>query len=811
MPLTQYEAEYMPVLALRGLVLFPRVILHFDVGRKKSINALNLAMSRDQRLFLTAQRDIATDEPRTDDLYRVGCVVKIRQILRNSSDVVRVLVEGESRAVAMTLEDDGDTFMGNIQARPDKHPRVSTDYTVALVRHMRTLFGEYADVAPRMAPDIPLNVLKAEDPSYLADYIAANIPIPVEQKQIILEQFNPIRRLESLAEILLNECEYLKLEHQIDTKVRENIDDHQREYYLREQMKVISEELGDEETPEEESDSYRSKIDALNASEEVKEKLFKEVDKLFKMPPGSHEATVVRGYLDTCLELPWGVYTNDKIDIKKARGVLEKDHYGMEKVKERILELLAVYRLNPDIKGQIICLAGPPGVGKTSIAKSIAKCMGRNYARISLGGVHDEAEIRGHRRTYIGAMPGRIISAVKQAGSSNPLILLDEVDKLGNDYKGDPASALLEALDGEQNGTFRDHYLDLPFDLSKVLFLTTANDLSTVPAPLLDRMEVIELSSYTREDKFHIAKNHLVKKQFVRHGLSGKTCKINDDTLYALIDSYTREAGVRRLERTIGTLCRKAAVGLVSEEYKKAVIKAGDLEKLLGPAKYKNDSLLAKDEVGTVNGLAWTSVGGELMRLEVAVLAGKGSIETTGSLGDVMTESAKTAVSFVRSRYADFGLEKDFYKQIDLHIHATEAAVPKDGPSAGVAMTTALVSALTGIPIRRDVAMTGEVSLRGRVLPIGGLKEKSMAAYRAGIKTVFIPAENLPDLAEVDSVVKSAITFIPCETVDTVLDGALAMPLSSIQKKDDAKDSVMLPPERVKNSNNKGGRAGELQ
>lgn len=811
MPVTQNEAEYMPVLALRGLVLFPRVIMHFDVGRKKSINALNLAMSRDQRLFLTAQRDLAVDDPHTDDLYRVGCVVKIRQIMRNSSDIVRVLVEGESRAVAMTLEDDGESFMGNIQPRADKHPRTAQAYTVALVRHMRTLFGDYAEYAPRMAPDIPLNVLKTEDPSYMADYIAANIPIPVEQKQTVLEEFNPVHRLEALAEILMDECEYLKLEHQIDSKVRENIDDHQREYYLREQMKVISEELGDDETPEAEADAYRSRIEALAAAQEIKDKLLKEVDKLYKMPPGSHEATVVRGYLDTCLELPWGVYTTDKIDMKKARGVLEKDHYGMEKVKERILELLAVYRLNPDIKGQIICLAGPPGVGKTSIAKSIAKCMGRSYVRISLGGVHDEAEIRGHRRTYIGAMPGRIISAIKQAGSSNPLILLDEVDKLGNDYKGDPASALLEALDGEQNGSFRDHYLDLPFDLSKTLFLTTANDLSTVPAPLLDRMEVIELSGYTREDKFNIAKKHLVKKQFAKHGLSAKTCKINDDALYALIDSYTREAGVRRLERTIGTLCRKAAVGLVCEEYKKAVIKAAELENLLGPAKYKNDSLLAHDEVGTVNGLAWTSVGGELMRLEVAVLAGKGSIETTGSLGDVMTESAKTAVSIVRSRYAQLGLDKDFYKQMDIHIHATEAAVPKDGPSAGVTMTTALVSALTDIPIRRDVAMTGEVSLRGRVLPIGGLKEKSMAAYRAGIKTVFIPAENVPDLAEVDPVVKAAITFIPCETIDTVLDGALVMPLSSIQKKQDAKGDVLLAADRVKQSGAKGGRAGELQ
>lgn len=809
MPLEQLETEYMPVLALRGLVLFPHVLLHFDVGRKKSVNALNLAMSGDQRIFLTAQRDIVDDEPAAEDLYRVGCIAKVRQILRSSGDVVRVVVEGESRAVALSIDESADCFMGEIQPKASKKARVGADYKTALVRHIRTLFGEYAAVCPKLPPDVGMSVLGNDDPDFLSDYIASNIPISLEYKQEMLEQFNPVKRLELLATMLLSECEFLRLENEIGEKVREQIDENQRDYFLREQLKVISEELGDDESPEQESDAYRNKIEKLAAPDEVKTKLFKEVDKLLKMPSGSHEATVVRGYLDTCLALPWGVYTTDKFDLEKAGKLLDRDHYGMEKVKERILELLAVYRLNPDIKGQIICLAGPPGVGKTSIAKSIANCMGRKYYRVSLGGVHDEAEIRGHRKTYIGAMPGRIISAISHAGSSNPLILLDEIDKLGNDYKGDPASALLEALDSEQNSTFRDHFIDMPYDLSKVLFLTTANDLSTVPAPLLDRMEVIELSSYTREDKFRIAKGYLVKKQFAKHGLSAKTCKLDNSAIYALIDSYTRESGVRKLERSIGTLCRKAAVKLISENAGKVVFKAADLEELLGPAKYKNEMLLPKDEVGTVNGLAWTSVGGELMQLEVAALDGKGGIEMTGSLGDVMKESAKTAVSYVRSIAADIGVPRDFNRRKDIHIHATEAAVPKDGPSAGVTMVTALVSALTGIPVKRDVAMTGEISLRGRVLPIGGLKEKSMAAYRAGIRTVFIPADNLPDLREVDSAVKAAITFVPVENVWSVITGALSEEPG--RQPAPRQENIAIPAKAVKTEKSRGGRQNELQ
>lgn len=811
MPLERHETEYMPVLALRGLNLFPHVLLHFDVGRKKSINALNLAMAGDQRIFLTAQKDITEDDPEAESLYRVGCVAKIKQILRGSGDIVRVTVEGESRAVALSIDAGEVCFMGQIEERPSKNPRVAADYKTALIRHVRTLFGEYASLSPKMPPDIGMRVMGSEDPDFLSDFIGSNIAISLEYKQELLEEFNPVKRLEALAGMLLSECDYLRLENEIGEKVREQIDENQRDYYLREQLKIISDELGEEESPDVEADAYCEKIDRLSAPDEVKEKLKKEVDKLLKMPPGSHEGTVVRGYLDTCIELPWGIYTEDKIDIEKARKILDRDHYGMEKVKERILELLAVYRLNPEIKGQIICLAGPPGVGKTSIAKSVAACMERKYARMSLGGVSDEAEIRGHRRTYIGAMPGRIMNAIKQAGSSNPLILLDEVDKLGRDYKGDPASALLEALDSEQNSTFRDRFIDMPYDLSKVLFLTTANDLSTVPAPLLDRMEVIELSSYTREDKFRIAKGYLVKKQFAKHGLSSKTCRIDESALYGLIDGYTREAGVRSLERSIGTLCRKAAVRLVEGEVKKVVFKAADLEKLLGPKKYKGDLLLAQDEVGTVNGLAWTSVGGELMQLEVSVLDGKGAIVLTGSLGDVMQESAKTAVSYIRSVAEKLRLPADFYKHKDIHIHATEAAVPKDGPSAGVTMATALASALTGIPIRRDVAMTGEISLRGRVLPIGGLKEKSMAAYRAGVKTVFIPAENLPDLAEVDEAVKAAVQFVPAENAWTVITGALSQPIPASPEQEKPKTGKPKRPVAASAVPEAGGRRNELQ
>ncbi|HIZ83535.1 MAG TPA: endopeptidase La [Firmicutes bacterium] len=775
MPNDTKEIRVLPVLALRGLVLFPGMMLHFDVGRPKSVAALNQAVAADQTIFLTAQQDIREDDPAPQGLYQIGCLARVRQVLKLPGDTLRVLVEGLQRAVCLEMLRTEPGMLGQIAPCKQMPVRTSASYQEALLRHARSLFEQYAALAPKLPPDVSVAVLSAEEPGQLADYLAANLAIPMEDKQAVLEELHPVRRLEKLVQVLTKECEVLALDMEIAEKVKGQMEDNQRDYYLREQLKAVSEELNDGDNPAEEAEVYKEKINALKAPDEIKEKLCKEADKLARMPMGSHEATVVRGYLDTCLELPWGVYTKDKIDIEKARKQLDKDHYGLEKVKERILEQLSVFALKPDITGQIICLVGPPGVGKTSIAKSIAACMGRKYARLSLGGVSDEAEIRGHRKTYIGAMPGRIINAIRQAGSSNPLLLLDEVDKLGRDYRGDPSAALLEALDAEQNYAFRDHYIELPFDLSRVLFLTTANTLDTIPGPLLDRMEVIELPSYTREDKFQIARRHLVKKQLEKHGLTAATCRIADSTLYSLIDNYTREAGVRKLERAIASLCRKAAKRLASGE-KKVSIKASDLKELLGPAKYRPEQILREDQVGVINGLAWTSVGGELMQLEVAALEGTGKVSLTGSLGDVMKESAQTAVSYVRSKASSLGIPADFYKNKDIHVHATEAAVPKDGPSAGVTITTALVSALTGIPVRRDVAMTGEVTLRGRVLAIGGLKEKSMAAYRAGVKTVFIPAENEPDLAELDQKVKEHICFVPVEDVGTVIRKALVTP-----------------------------------
>ena len=769
----------MPALALRGLVLFPGMLLHFDVGRARSVAALNQAMSGDQTLYLVAQRDVRDDDPSPDQLFRVGCVAKVRQVLKLPGDTVRVLVEGLYRAAALDIAVTDPGMVGRVAPCREPAVRTAEDYKEALLRHVKGLFEQYAGYLQKLPPDVTVTVMGAQDPGQLADFLASNLPIPMEERQQVLEELHPVRRLETLAVILQKEREVLRLEVEIGEKVKAQMEENQRDYYLREQLKAVSEELNDGDNPAEEAERYKERVRALQAADEIKERLCKEADKLAKMPVGSHEATVVRGYLDTCLELPWGIYTKDKIDVEKAARKLDRDHYGMQKVKERILELLAVYKLKPDITGQILCLVGPPGVGKTSIARSIAGCMGRKFARLSLGGVSDEAEIRGHRKTYIGAMPGRIMNAVRQAGSSNPLILLDEVDKLGRDYRGDPSAALLEALDGEQNNAFRDHYIELPFDLSRVLFLTTANTLDTIPGPLLDRMEVIELSSYTREDKFQIARRHLVKKQMEKHGLTPAAFRITDGALYGLIDHYTREAGVRKLERAIASVCRKAAKRLASGE-ERVTVGVKDLEAMMGPARYRPEEILPNHEVGVVNGLAWTSVGGELMQLEVAALEGTGKISLTGSLGNVMKESAQTAVSYVRSRARELGVPPDFYKTKDIHVHATEAAVPKDGPSAGVTITAALVSALTGIPVRRDVAMTGEITLRGRVLAIGGLKEKSTAAYRAGVKTVFIPAENAPDLRELDEKVRAHVRFVPVERVDALLRQALVRPPRSL-------------------------------
>lgn len=765
------KIEIMPVLALRGLVVFPGTVLSFDVARKKSVAAVKYAAEHGGLLYAAAQREVFVEDPKEEDLYPIGCVVRVRQVLKISDNTVKVLVDGLYRAKAGAVSF-GAFLSAGITRLEDKPVKNRPVYLESLIRRIRTQFEKYVEVYSNMAPDVVMQVAVSDDVGKLADFIASSVPAPYDDKQYILEQTDPVRRAKILIEMLDKEREIGEIDRRIGEKTKAAIDENQREYYLREQIKAISSELYGDDTADE-IDEYHMKVEALNADSSVKEALHKEVNKLAKMPGGAHEGTVVRGYIDTCLELPWNNYTKVSADIKRAAKILDRDIYGMNKVKERILEMLSVYALAPDIKGQIICLAGPPGVGKTSIGKTVAECMGRKFARISLGGVHDEAEIRGHRKTYIGAMPGKIIDAVRRAGSGNPLILLDEVDKLGSDYKGDPSSALLEVLDPEQNGTFTDNFIEIPYDLSHTVFIATANDLSTVPAPLLDRMEVIEIPSYTREEKLNIAKYHLVRKQEQRHGLNGRTFKITDGAVYSLIDSYTREAGVRRLERTIAALCRKSAKLIAEGSEKRVTVNAEMVEKMLGHKRYKPEQILSRDEVGIINGLAWTSVGGEIMQLEVAVMEGTGKIELTGSLGDVMKESAMAAVSYVRSNAERFNIDTEFYKKLDIHIHATEAAVPKDGPSAGVAITTGLVSALTGRAVKRDVAMTGEVTIRGRVLPIGGLREKSMAAYTGGVKTVFIPADNVADLEDVDDIVKQNVSFIPVSFVGEIIEKAL--------------------------------------
>lgn len=778
----------LPLLPLRGLVVFPGSVLSFDVARKKSVAAVKYAMEHNRLIFTVAQKEIYTEDPTPDDIYSIGCVAKVRQVLKISDTVVKILVEGVYRAEHTGAFTQSNGFVSAAVSRLDDTPIKNRPvYIESLVRRIRTQFEKYVEVYSNVSPDIIMQVADFDDAGKLADFIASSVPAPYDDKQYVLEQINPVHRAKILIELLNKEREIGEIDKRIGEKTKAAIDENQREYYLREQIKAISNELYGDETADE-IDEYHAKIQRLNADDSVKEALHSQVNKLAKMPGGSHEGTVVRGYLDTCLELPWNKDTKISTDVKKAEKILDRDIYGMQKVKERILEMLSVYTLAPDIEGQIICLVGPPGVGKTSIGKTIAECMGRKFARISLGGVHDEAEIRGHRKTYIGAMPGKIIDAVKHAGSGNPLILLDEVDKLGSDYKGDPSSALLEVLDPEQNGTFTDNFIEIPYDLSRTVFIATANNAGTIPAPLLDRMEVIEIPSYTREEKFNIAKRHLVKKETVRHGLNGKNFKLTDAAIYSLIDFYTREAGVRRLERTIASLCRKAAKLIASGEQKNVTVTEQTVEKMLGHKRYKPECLLEKDSVGIINGLAWTSVGGEIMQLEIAVMDGTGKVELTGSLGNVMKESAMAAVSYVRSNSQRLGINSDFYKTKDIHIHATEAAVPKDGPSAGVTITVGLVSALTGKPVRRDIAMTGEVTIRGRVLPIGGLREKSMAAYTGGIKTVFIPKDNIADLDEVDPVVKENVRFIPVSDVDEIISRAYSEPDK------EKKESNVFPP-----------------
>ena len=768
-------SEKVKVKITRNVSVLP-AIAHFEVGRAKSIAAIEAAMHANSSVFLVAQKEMDVEEPTMPDLYGYGVIAEIKQVLRVSDDLVKVLVEGKTRARLLELND-GDFLQASVRPVPvrgigaDKRTQ-----TEALVRSLKDCFEEYLSYSPQISKNIIYNIVSSDSPLFLSEYMPANLLLKYEDKQTILNESSLLSRLEKLLMLLRQECQVLEIERDLDDKVNASLDKGQREYYLREQMHIISEELGDSEDTRAEADTYRQKIAALKLDDESTEKLLKECDRLARMQSNSAESGVIRSYLDTCLGLPWHITTEDDLDQAHARRVLDREHYGLQKVKERILELLAVRKLNTEVKGQIVCLVGPPGVGKTSIAHSIADCMGRKFARMSLGGVHDEAEIRGHRRTYIGAMPGRIISAINSAKSSNPVILLDEIDKLAGDYKGDPSSALLEVLDPEQNRTFKDNYLDIPFDLSEVLFITTANDASTIPGPLYDRMDVIELPSYTRTEKFNIAKRHLLPKQLKNNGLDGKVT-MTSGAIYEIIDGYTREAGVRNLERTITSVLRKCAQKIAAGETEKISVSGTMVKSLLGPEKVKPTFISRTDSVGIANGLAWTSVGGEMLPVEVAVIPnGTGKIEITGSLGDVMKESAQLAVTYARVHAEEYGIAPDRFKNTDLHIHAPEGAVPKDGPSAGVTLTTALVSALSGIPVRHDLAMTGEITLHGNVLPIGGLKEKSMAAFREGISTVLIPKENATDLYEVDAEVKEKIHFIPVERLSQVLKHALIMP-----------------------------------
>ena len=794
---------HLPTIALRGLVVFPNNLVHFEVGREKSIAAVEWAMANNSNVFLVAQKSMDTTEPQQADLFSYGVVAEVKQVLRVSGDLVKVLVEGKYRAKLSVLDASGDFLLSEVRPAPVRAGKADDAVeTEALLRALKAGFDEYLGMNPRLGKDVVFAIVSSDDPAFLSEYMPANLLFRYEDKQAVMDEGTLNGRLKKLIEMLRRECQVMKIEKEIAEKVNESMDKNQRDYYLHEQLHIISDELGEGDDTHAEADEYRRRITELHLAEDSEKKLLKEVDRLAKMQGSNQEATVIRTYLDTCLDLPWNTFTVDDLDISRAQQILDRDHYGLKKVKDRILETLAVRKLAPDVKAQIICLVGPPGVGKTSIARSIAESLGRKYVRISLGGVRDEAEIRGHRRTYIGAMPGKIITAMISAKSANPLMLLDEIDKLAGDFRGDPAAALLEALDPEQNSTFNDHFIDIPFDLSHVLFITTANDLGSIPGPLRDRMDVIELPSYTRVEKYNIARKHLLPKQLKACGLTGKVT-LSQSALYGIIDGYTREAGVRNLERTITSVLRKCARKIAAGETESVSVTGTMLEQLLGPRFVKPDFLNRTNAVGIANGLAWTSVGGETLPIEVQWMDnGSGKITVTGSLGDVMKESAQLAVTWVRVHAAEYGIDPEKLKKCDLHIHAPEGAVPKDGPSAGVTLTTALVSCLSGIPVRGDVAMTGEITLHGNVLPIGGLREKSMAAYREGMKTVLIPKDNEPDLYEVDDEVKKNLTFLPMQSLTQVLNAALLKPQnakkakapSRTHAKKKAADAAIVPP-----------------
>ena len=760
----------LPMLPLRGLMVFPYMVLHFDVGRKRSVAALEQAMLGDQRVFLVAQRDIDVDDPNVDDIYHVGTIATVKQVLKLPGDNIRVLVEGKSRAVLRAVTQEEPCFEAALDEVIPQGARASIE-TDALLRTAHGYFEDYCKMSGRVSSETMQAVLEIEEPGQLADVMAANVLTRVEDRQQILEEFDDVARLEAVCAVLVRETELAGVEKKVQARVRKQIEQNQKDYFLREQIKAIQTELGDKDATDVED--LRERLEKTPMNDEARDKATRELERLSRMAPGSPEIGVTRTYIEWLLDLPWGKSTPDNLDLRRARRVLAEDHYGLEEVKERVVEYLAVCRIKNNMEGPVLCFVGPPGVGKTSIAKSIARALGRKFVQMSLGGVRDEAEIRGHRRTYIGAIPGRIISSIKQAGTMNPVFLLDEIDKMASDVRGDPASAMLEVLDSAQNSMFRDHYLEAPFDLSGVMFITTANSVDTIPRPLLDRMELIEVSGYTEEEKLQIAKRHLLPAQIAEHGLEPRSVRMSEKVMRSLIQGYTREAGVRTLQRTIGKVVRKSAVMMLDEDVQTVTVTPEKLEAFLGAPRYHYEKAGKKPEVGVVNGLAYTVVGGDTLQIETTTMPGTGQLELTGSLGDVMKESARAAKSFVRAHAAEFGVDAEFYKKLDIHIHVPEGAVPKDGPSAGVTMTTALVSALTGIAVRQNVAMTGEITLRGRVLPIGGLKEKLLAAHRAGIDTVLIPKENVKDLEKVPANVLEAIHIIPVEDVHEVLSVAL--------------------------------------
>ena len=763
----------MPCIPLRGLLIFPNTVLHFDVGREKSIKALETAMANDKLLFVASQKDENILIPTEDDYYRVGTVVKIKQMLKIQGDTVRVLVEGLHRAAIKEVVSEDPYIAVDLEMLETIPADAEEVETQAMLRVVLNTFGEYAKLNPAIKTDMyDLSVIM-DDADMIADTIAIQLDVEIEKKQEILEALDVKERLTKLNRIIFEENQILRLEKQLSEQVQENVKQNQKEYYLREQMKVIQNELGYGEDAITEAKEWEDKLKALKLDPKIEEKVLKEINKFTKMMPSSAESGVIRNYVETIVSLPWNKSAKTNSDIRKAEKILDEDHYGLDKVKERILEYLAVVHLSKGLKGPIICLVGPPGVGKTSIARSIARATGRDFVRMSLGGVRDEAEIRGHRRTYIGAIPGRIISAIKDAGSDNPLFLFDEVDKIGSDFKGDPASALLEVLDPEQNKEFTDHFLEIPFDLSKVMFITTANSTDTIPRPLLDRMEVIEVSGYTEEEKVKIAQKYLVPKQMKAHGLKKKNFAISEKALRDLINYYTRESGVRNLEREIGSLCRKVARKIVAKKAQNYRLTPSSLEGYLGKHRYRYDLMKDESEIGVSTGMAWTQVGGDTLFIETALVPGTGKIELTGQLGDVMQESAKTAITYIRSIAKEYDIEEDFHKKYDLHVHVPEGAVPKDGPSAGVTMFTSVMSTLTGVPVRKDVAMTGEITLRGRVLPVGGIKEKVLAAHRAGIRTILLPADNKADIDDIPQSVKKQLNFILLEKAQEALKYAL--------------------------------------